>query len=426
MIERIGNCRVVAEIGSGGMAVVYRAVQETLNRTVAIKVLKGPAMAEASLRVRFEREALSVAALQHENIIQIYDFHGGGGERGEGGPAFIVMEFVEGIDLFDLLEKAVRLPSEVGAIVALQVARGLDYAHYRGIVHRDVKPANIMVARNGGVKLTDFGIARDRSFDDLTKDGTGLGTPSYMSPEQVVGDPIDFRSDVFSLGIVLYQMVCGRKPFVEDEQRSVLRKIQTERPMLPRKLNPEVPRELERIILRCLEKKPQDRFRSTQDLVVALERFLAPRCEMNYRARLVMYLSEIGLVSKEEVEGHLHPAVSGGYGVAEGRKPALERLALSQLAIAAGMAAVVGLVHLSPLGAARPGPAGFVRVLAEPWADVYVDGKLQGTTPLPRPIALPEGAHQLELRNPYFSSVDRRRVEVQRGETISVRATFRR
>ena len=187
MLERIGNCRIVEEVASGGMAVVYRAVQDPLGRTVAIKALKTAAAKEEHVAIRFEREARSLADLQHENIISIYDFHR------EHGSLFIVMEYVPGIDVYDLLERCGRLPFDVAAIVALQVARALDYIHFRGIIHRDVKPANVMMARQGGVKLMDFGIARDRNFDDLTEVGTGIGTPAYMSPEQILGDKLDPR-----------------------------------------------------------------------------------------------------------------------------------------------------------------------------------------------------------------------------------------
>ena len=223
MLERIGNCRIVEEVASGGMAVVYRAVQDPLGRTVAIKALKTSAAAEENVVTRFEREAKSLANLQHENIIHVYDFHR------ERGAMFIVMEYVQGIDLYDLLEKCGRLPYDVAAIIAMQVARALDYVHYRGIVHRDIKPANIMIARTGGVKVMDFGIARDTSFGDLTEAGTGIGTPAYMSPEQVLGDKLDARSDIFSLGVVLYQMVTGKKPFVEDERKSAMHKIRLEK-----------------------------------------------------------------------------------------------------------------------------------------------------------------------------------------------------
>ena len=307
MIDRIGNCRIVEEIGSGGMAVIYKAVQESLNRTVAVKALKTSVAQDSQFAIRFEREALSVSSLQHENIIHIYDFHK------LGGAYFIVMEYVEGIDLYDLLDKCPILPSDVAAIVAMQVARGLDYAHYRGIIHRDIKPANIMIGKSGGVKLMDFGIARDQAFGDLTETGTGLGTPSYMSPEQILGDKLDYRSDMFSLGIVLYQMVCGRKPFIEDDDKSVMHKIRLEKYPSPRKLNPEIPREMERILARCMQKRKEDRFKSTQDLVLALERFISKRVEMNYHARLVLFLRDKGIITQEEADAQLHPAIAGGY-----------------------------------------------------------------------------------------------------------------
>ena len=160
----------------------------------------------------------------------------------------------------------------------------------------------------------DFGIARDQAFGDLTETGTGLGTPSYMSPEQILGDKLDFRSDMFSLGIVLYQMVCGRKPFIEDEHKSVMHKIRLEKYPSPRKLNPEMPRELERIMARCMEKRQRGPLSSsTQDLVLALERFISKRVEMNYHARLVLFLRDQGIISEEEADAQLHPAVAGGY-----------------------------------------------------------------------------------------------------------------
>ncbi|HVZ35870.1 MAG TPA: serine/threonine-protein kinase, partial [Polyangiaceae bacterium] len=235
MLNRIGNCRILEEIGSGGMATIYRAVQEPLGRTVAIKALKPSIAVDSQFARRFEREAHFMASLQHENILHVYDF------LKQDGSMFIVMEYVKGIDLFDLLEKRRMLPVDVAAIIALAVARALDYAHFRGIVHRDVKPANIIISRQGEVKLMDFGIARDDSQGDLTETGTGLGTPSYMSPEQILGDKLDFRSDQFSLGIVLYQMLTGKKPFVEDESHTVMQKIRLDRYVSPRRLNPLVP-----------------------------------------------------------------------------------------------------------------------------------------------------------------------------------------
>src|SRR5512134_3809472 len=162
MPDRIAGCRVVSELGAGGMAVVYKAVQESLGRTVAIKALRPAVATDDQVTARFQREALSIAQLQHENIVHVYDF----AQQGEN--FYIVMEYVEGIDLFDLLGRVPVLPVDVAAIIAMQVARALDHAHYRGIIHRDIKPANIMISKMGGVKLTDFGIARALAMPDLT------------------------------------------------------------------------------------------------------------------------------------------------------------------------------------------------------------------------------------------------------------------
>src|SRR3954462_13138953 len=268
------------------------------------------------------------------------------------------MEYGEGIDRDDLLYKCPIWPSDVAAIIALQVARALDYAHFRGIVHRDVKPANIMISRQGEVKLMDFGIARDDSMRDLTETGTGLGTPSYMSPEQILGDKLDYRSDMFSLGIVLYQMVCGRKPFIEDDHKSVMHKIRLEKYPSPRKLNPEIPRELERILAKCMQKRKEDRFKSTQDLVLALERFISKRVEMNYHARLVLFLRDQAVITGEEADAQLHPAIAGGYKTPSLPGPlgwaGIKRLASLQAAIAGVMAIVLLFLHASQIGAPAP------------------------------------------------------------------------
>ena len=435
MIERIGNCRIVEEIGSGGMAVIYRAVQESLNRTVAVKALKSSVAREPQFTTRFEREALSLAALQHENIIHVYDFHR------LGGSLFIVMEFVEGIDLYDLLERNPVMPVEVAAIVALQVARALDHAHYRGVLHRDIKPANVMVSKSGGVKLMDFGIARDRSFEDLTEEGTGLGTPSYMSPEQILGDKLDFRSDLFSLGVVLYQMVCGRKPFVEDEAKSVMHKIRLERYVRPRRINPRVPWELERIIARCMRKRREERWRSTQELVLALERFISRRCEMNYHARAVTYLQELGVITGAEADQYLHPtAAAGGTGRPSTRAglalPRLRRLLAVEGGALAAMALAAVFVHVAPIGArpnapaiTAPAPApreiGFLKVIVDPWAEVWIDGRHLDTTPFAKPLALPAGTHELALRNPSYVPIART-ITVEKGRTQTLRLALDR
>ncbi len=414
MLERIGNCRIVEEVASGGMAVVYRAVQDPLGRTVAIKALKTSAAAEENVVTRFEREAKSLANLQHENIIHVYDFHR------ERGAMFIVMEYVQGIDLYDLLEKCGRLPYDVAAIIAMQVARALDYVHYRGIVHRDIKPANIMIARTGGVKVMDFGIARDNHFGDLTEAGTGIGTPAYMSPEQVLGDKLDARSDIFSLGVVLYQMVTGKKPFVEDEKKSAMHKIRLEKHESARSVNPEVPRELNNIIDRCMEKQPRDRWRSAQHMVMALERFLSRHVEMNHHARLVLFLKGQGVITELEAEEYLNPAALGA-GAGALQQPNLQarnvvRAGFVAHGIVAGVLLLfLGLIHVAPVSATpvskeiliKEAQRGYLRLDAQPWARVFVDDEEVGVTPMAKPLQLREGKHMVRFEHDWYEPVER-------------------
>ncbi|HWN71502.1 MAG TPA: serine/threonine-protein kinase [Haliangium sp.] len=413
MLERIGNCRIVEEMASGGMAVVYRAIQDGLERTVAIKALKSAAAAEEQLALRFEREAKSLAKLQHENIIHVYDFHR------ERGAMFIVMEHVQGVDLYDLLERCRKLPYDVAAVIALQVARALDYIHYRGILHRDIKPGNIMISRQGGVKVMDFGIIQDRRFDDLTQTGTGVGTPAYMSPEQILGDPLDGRSDIFSLGIALYQMVTGAKPFVEDAERSVMHKIRLVQHVRASKVEPAVPRELDRIIESCLQKQPRDRWPSAQLLVMALERFLAKHVAINYHSRLVEFLRDQGIVPAFEAEEYLNPMLVGGrQGSAASPNLARQQMLRRGLFVQGGIllivALMVGIIHIAPLGAdhavahlAPPPAMGFVRVVANPWGHVAVDGKPVGTTPMAKPLPIRAGQHLVTITHDQFEPVQR-------------------
>lgn len=387
------------------MAVVYKAIQDSLQRTVAIKALRSDIGEQPQLITRFEREAQSLAQLQHENIISVYDFFEHEGEL------YIVMEFVEGIDLYDLLDICGRLPFDVAAVIAMQVARALDYIHYRAIVHRDIKPANIMLSRQGGVKVMDFGIARDKSFDrDLTQTGTGIGTPSYMSPEQILGDKLDARSDIFSLGIVLYQILTGGKPFVEDEEKSVMHKIRLEKHVKARKLNPEIPRELERIIDKCLEKEPRNRFRSSQQLVMALERFLSKHVEMNYHARLVLFLKNQDIITQLEADEYLNPALGGPSASAlsqpqQAARRVWQRSAVVQAAILGVVAVMTALIHLAPVGATKVAggtvQSGYVRVIVHPWANVQI-GNTKVTTPRAKPVEVPVGSYEAVVTNDFF------------------------
>lgn len=262
--------QILGEIGSGGMATVYKAIQRSLDRPVAIKELKKAYHADEQIVRRFERESRMAASLQHENIVHIYDYWNK--------PTYaIVMEYVDGTNLAEVIEKSGALPVDVAIMIAIQVCSALDYAHMRGLVHRDIKPSNIMIKRNGEVKLMDFGIAHTKHLDALTLPGMLLGTPAYMSPEQVIGQPLDVRSDIFSFGIVLYEMLTGAKPFTDEDTRAVTAKIMKDSYPSPRRVNRDIPRRVQWIINKCLRKKPKRRYGSMMEVENKLGRRLAGR-----------------------------------------------------------------------------------------------------------------------------------------------------
>ena len=262
--------QVLGEIGSGGMATVSKAIQRSLDRPVAIKELKKAYHTDDQIVRRFERESRVAASIQHENIVHIYDYWSK--------PTYaIVMEYVDGTNLAEVIEKSGALPVDVGIMIAIQVCSALDYAHMRGLVHRDIKPSNIMIKRNGEVKLMDFGIAHTKHLDALTLPGMLLGTPAYMSPEQILGQPLDVRSDIFSFGIVLYEMLTGAKPFTDEDTRAVTAKIMKDDYPSPRRINSDIPRRVQCIIRKCLRKKPKRRFESMLEVEKKLGRRLAGR-----------------------------------------------------------------------------------------------------------------------------------------------------
>src|SRR6478752_365545 len=223
---------LIAEVGQGGMAIVYRAHDETLKREVAIKVLHQHLASEPESKARLEREAQSVAKLHHENILEIFDYSGP-----DSPSSYIVTEFIDGQTLKDFLTaRAIAYP-EVAALIALEVGGALAHAHAAGIIHRDVKPENVMIRKDGVLKLMDFGIAQVVDLQRMTVTGQLLGSPAYMAPELIEGKPLDFRTDVFSVGIILYQMATGTLPFAGKNPHEVLRRIGEGRFPDPRSAN---------------------------------------------------------------------------------------------------------------------------------------------------------------------------------------------
>ena len=274
--ENVAHYRILRQLGAGGMGEVYLAEDERLKRRVALKVLP-PELAGSPERLqRFQREAESVAALNHPNIVTIHSIENAEGLR------FLTMELVDGPSLRELLDHSGALPIEEVLDLGVQIAEGLAEAHAAGIIHRDLKPGNVMVAPNGRAKLLDFGLARPErplgsgpeerhEKEDLTREGAILGTVAYMSPEQLQGRRVDARSDVFSLGILLYELATGTHPFLAETQASTLAKILEREPEPLLEVRPGLPPSLERIVGRCLEKTPQQRYQDSEKLVGELK-----------------------------------------------------------------------------------------------------------------------------------------------------------
>jgi eukaryotic-like serine/threonine-protein kinase len=261
-----GRYRVEGELGRGGMAKVYRGTDSVLGRPVAVKVLSAQYAEDANFVTRFRREAQAAARLNHPNLVQVYD------TGSDDGIHYIVMEYVEAKTLADYLAGGGRIMPDRAVELAEAVCDALDVAHAQGVIHRDVKPANIMVTRDGRVKVTDFGIARVMTNETVEQTAAVLGTASYLSPEQAQGGAIDQRSDLYSLGCVLYEMLTGRPPFTADSPVAVASKHVLEQPIPPSRSNPDVSPQLDAVVMRALAKNPDNRYQSASEMREDLER----------------------------------------------------------------------------------------------------------------------------------------------------------
>jgi serine/threonine-protein kinase len=264
----IGNFAIERELGSGGMGVVLLGRHQSLDRPAVLKRLRPELSASEELVERFAREARAAAAIHHPNVVAVYDWIGWRGEH------YIAQEYVDGVDLRAALAQAQRFPWRIAALVALELARGLEAIHARGMVHRDLKPANVLLGRNGDVKIADFGIALDPTSDGLTRPGTAVGSPPYIAPEQLLGERMDARGDLFGLGVVLYELLTGAPPYrvpAEGETDSLLSRIQRERYEPVRRVTRDAPRWLVRLVRALVRAKPRSRPASAQRVRRLLE-----------------------------------------------------------------------------------------------------------------------------------------------------------
>ena len=262
-----GRFEIQEEIGTGGMGTVYRVIDRKINEVMALKVLKPEIVPDATVIERFKNELKLARKVSHKNVCRLYDLHE------EAGTLFITMEYVPGESLRVLIQREGCLSAAQASVLAIQIVEGLAQAHRLGVIHRDLKPHNIMIEPSGSVRIMDFGIARHPSGPDLTAAGIMVGTPSYMSPEQASGDSVDERSDIYALGTILYEMVTGRLPFEGESGLAIALKHKTELPHRPREVNAEVPEGFDRLVMKCLAKKKEDRYQSAEELLVELVRF---------------------------------------------------------------------------------------------------------------------------------------------------------
>jgi len=331
MISQLGRYEVLGELGQGAMGIVYKAKDPLIDRVVAVKTINlGLALDEKEeYESRFYQEAKAAGRLNHPNIVTIYDV----GKSGD--VAYIAMELLEGRELRDIMNDGGLLPVEQVLDIVAQVAQGLAYAHEHEIVHRDVKPSNIMVIRDGHVKITDFGIARMASSAVRTQTGMVLGSPKYMSPEQVMGKALDQRSDIFSLGVMLYEMLTGQAPFNGENVNAIMYQTLNAVPAPPNTLNPAVPEMANFIVAKALAKKLEDRYQNARDFAVDLRtcRDTLPRSGKQIdvsspasgERKLPDAISATG--SKEASDEEAKPAATGGLSQAFDSSAATMRLA---------------------------------------------------------------------------------------------------
>ncbi len=331
--SQLGRYRLLGELGHGAMGVVYKAEDPLLGRIVAIKTitLVSDAAERIEYEARFFQEARAAGGLNHPSLITIHDI------GREGDVAYMAMELVDGVELREIMTRG-PLPLGLALGIIAQAAEGLAYAHERGVVHRDIKPGNIMIVRGRHAKIMDFGIARMRVSDVKTQTGAILGSPKYMSPEQVAGKRVDHRADIFSLGVVLYELTAGTAPFAAPNMAQLMQQIAVATPLPPSAVNHSLPPMLDLIVARALEKEPDARYQSAAEMAADLRRCIAELPEPENTA-------PVANAPAERLDLELDATVNARR-TAERTSSRDHAAALTAMNVAAGFSTVTGL-HLA-------------------------------------------------------------------------------
>ncbi|HET9958390.1 MAG TPA: serine/threonine-protein kinase [Polyangiaceae bacterium] len=420
---RFDGCEVVEKLHTGPLSESYRAVQRPLGRPVLIKAIGASILPSSPFAASLEREARLLAELDHPSIVALYDFV----RRDE--RMWMVLEHVDGWSLEEIEKKVGKLDQRGALVIASEVARALQHAHERGIFHRDVRPRNILVSKRGHVKLANFSVASDERMvtaPELLDHGASYVGPSYMSPEQILGEPSDPRSDLFSLGVVLYELLAGERPFQAPDERNESLRIRSEPPPPLHRRVARISPGIERVVWRCLEKMPSDRFQSAGELLEALaqlQRELGIRDEPETLRRALADAGLAGVPAAPRSAPRAEPPAD--------TKASWSRGAAALLVFSVALIAGATLIQIvSRRGEQKAGSVGgqtrlelvpekvsYLRVVAHPWAHVVVDGQRVDTTPFAKPIPLGSGTHYVRFEHPN-APVERRTVHLAPGETL--------